>query len=69
MIKKYIKLFQKILKTILKNEHKGYKRKAEINKLIARPLTKTMHKMHRASQDNYLKMHSKNFQLHCRKRS
>lgn len=46
-------LSEKILKTILKNEHKGYKRKAEINKLIARPLTKTMHKMHRASQDNY----------------
>ncbi|HMH23265.1 MAG TPA: DNA (cytosine-5-)-methyltransferase [Puia sp.] len=43
----------KILKTILKSEHKGYKRKAEINKLIARPLCKSMHKMHRASQDNY----------------
>jgi DNA (cytosine-5)-methyltransferase 1 len=46
-------LSKKIKKTILKHEHKGYKRKAEINLLIARPLTKTMHKMHRASQDNY----------------
>jgi len=46
-------LSDKILKTILKDQHKGYRRKAEINKLIARPITKTMHKMHRASQDNY----------------
>jgi DNA (cytosine-5)-methyltransferase 1 len=46
-------LSKKILGTILKHEHKGYKRKAEINKMIARPLCKTMHKMHRASQDNY----------------
>lgn len=46
-------LSDKILKTILKSQHKGYSRKAEINKLIARPLTRTMHKMHRASQDNY----------------
>jgi len=43
----------KLLKTILTNQHKGYNRKAEINKLIARPICKTMHKMHRASQDNY----------------
>jgi DNA (cytosine-5)-methyltransferase 1 len=46
-------LSDRILKTILKDQHKGYSRKAEINKLIARPVTKTMHKMHRASQDNY----------------
>ena len=46
-------LSENILKTILKDEHKGYKRKAEINKLIARPVCKSMHKMHRASQDNY----------------
>lgn len=46
-------LSEKIKKTILADEKKGYKRKAEINKLIARPLTRTMHKMHRASQDNY----------------
>lgn len=46
-------LSEKIKKTILRDEHKGYRRKAEINKLVARPLTRTMHKMHRASQDNY----------------
>lgn len=46
-------LSEKILKTILKDQHKGYSRKAEINKLIARPVCKSMHKMHRASQDNY----------------
>ncbi len=46
-------LSNKILKTILKSVHGGYSRPAEINQMIARPLTKTMHKMHRASQDNY----------------
>lgn len=46
-------LSDKILETILKDKHKGYNRKAEINLLTARPLCKTMHKMHRASQDNY----------------
>lgn len=50
--KKYY-LSEKIKKTILADQHKGYSRKAEINRLIARPLTRTMHKMHRASQDNY----------------
>jgi len=46
-------LSDKIKVTILKDSHKGYNRKAEINKIIARPITRTMHKMHRASQDNY----------------
>jgi DNA (cytosine-5)-methyltransferase 1 len=46
-------LSSRILSTILKHQHKGYSRRAEINRLIARPLTRTMHKMHRASQDNY----------------
>ena len=46
-------LSEKIKKTILADEHKGYFRKAEINRILARPLTRTMHKMHRASQDNY----------------
>lgn len=46
-------LSERILLTILKDQHKGYRRKAEINRLIGRPLTRTMHKMHRASQDNY----------------
>ena len=50
--KKYI-LSKKILKTILKHGTGGYYHKSEINLEIARPLTRTMVKMHRAHQDNY----------------
>lgn len=39
--------------TILADGSKNFKSKSEINKLIARPLTATMVKMHRACQDNY----------------
>lgn len=39
--------------TILADGSKKFKSKSEINKLIARPLTATMVKMHRACQDNY----------------
>jgi len=39
--------------TILANGSKNFKSKSEINQLIARPLTATMVKMHRACQDNY----------------
>lgn len=39
--------------TILSNGTKNFKSKSEINQLIARPLTATMVKMHRACQDNY----------------
>lgn len=39
--------------TILSNGTKKYKSKSEINPLIAKPLTATMVKMHRACQDNY----------------
>jgi DNA (cytosine-5)-methyltransferase 1 len=46
-------LSDRILETVLKDQHKGYRRPADINRLVARPLTRTMHKMHRASQDNY----------------
>lgn len=46
-------LSERIKKTILSEGTGGWKAKADINKFIARPLTKTMHKMHRASQDNY----------------
>ena len=46
-------LSKKILKTILSNGSGKFKSKSEINKIIARPLTATMHKMHRACQDNY----------------
>ena len=46
-------LSEKIKKTILSNGTGGYNYKSEYNLLTARPLTFTMHKMHRASQDNY----------------
>lgn len=46
-------LSDKIKPTILSNGSKNFKSKSEINKLIARPLTATMVKMHRACQDNY----------------
>ncbi|SKA04796.1 DNA (cytosine-5)-methyltransferase 1 [Cetobacterium ceti] len=51
--KKYF-LSEKILGTILASGTKNYKAKSEIDLKIARPLTATMHKMHRASQDNYV---------------
>tara|TARA_S200000501_G_C20860516_1_gene759569 strand:- start:1524 stop:2537 length:1014 start_codon:yes stop_codon:yes gene_type:complete len=50
--KKYI-LSKKILKTIMSDGTGGYQYKSEIDLDIARPLTRTMVKMHRASQDNY----------------
>jgi len=46
-------LSEKLKPTILANGSKNYKSKSEINQLIARPLTATMVKMHRACQDNY----------------
>ena len=49
---KYI-LSPKILKTILSHGTGGFYQKSEIDLKIARPLTKTMVKMHRANQDNY----------------
>lgn len=39
--------------TILADWSKNFKSKSEINQIIARPLTATMVKMHRACQDNY----------------
>lgn len=39
--------------TILADGSKNFKSKSDINQLIARPLTATMVKMHRACQDNY----------------
>lgn len=50
--KKYF-LSEKILPTIMSNGTGNYYSRAEINLNIARPLCATMHKMHRASQDNY----------------
>lgn len=49
--------------TILSNGTKKYKSKSEINPMIAKPLTATMVKMHRACQDNYFSdgfIHSSN---------
>lgn len=50
--KKYY-LSDKIKPTILSDGSKNFTSKSEINQLIARPLTATMVKMHRACQDNY----------------
>jgi DNA (cytosine-5)-methyltransferase 1 len=46
-------LSEKLKPTILSNGSKNFNSKSEINQLIARPLTATMVKMHRACQDNY----------------
>ena len=50
--KKYY-LSERIKPTILSDGSSGFKSKSEIDQIIARPLTATMHKMHRACQDNY----------------
>ena len=50
--KKYY-LSEKIKPTILRDGTAGFKSKSEIDKKTARPLTASMHKMHRACQDNY----------------
>ena len=46
-------LSEVIKPTILADGSKNFKSKSEIDQLIARPLTATMAKMHRACQDNY----------------
>ena len=51
--KKYF-LSEKILPTILSHGTGNCYSKSEIDLKIARPLCATMHKMHRASQDNYV---------------
>ena len=50
--KKYY-LSEIIKPTILSNGTKNFKSKSDIDQLVARPLTATMAKMHRACQDNY----------------
>jgi DNA (cytosine-5)-methyltransferase 1 len=47
-------LTERILKTILASGTKNYWAKSEIDLPVARPLTATMAKMHRACQDNYV---------------
>ena len=46
-------LSEKIKPTILCDGSAGFKSKSEIDQVIARPLTASVHKMHRACQDNY----------------
>ena len=46
-------LSEKIKPTLLSDGSAGFKSKSEIDQIVARPLTATMHKMHRACQDNY----------------
>lgn len=46
-------LSDKLKPTILADGSANFKSKSDINQLIARTLTASMHKMHRACQDNY----------------
>lgn len=46
-------LSERIKPTLLADGSANFKSKSDINMKIARPLTATMHKMHRACQDNY----------------
>lgn len=46
-------LSEKLKPTILADGSANFKSKSDINQIIARPLTASMHKMHRACQDNY----------------
>ena len=67
--KKYY-LSDRIKPTILANGSKNFISKSEINQLIARPLTASMVKMHRACQDNYYSdefLFSDNPELHLKK--
>lgn len=46
-------LSERIKPTILSNGTANFRSRSDINQNIARPLTASMHKMHRACQDNY----------------
>ena len=46
-------LSDRIKPTILSNGTANFRSRSDINQEIARPLTASMHKMHRACQDNY----------------
>lgn len=46
-------LSEKIKPTLLADGSVNFRSQSDINQVIARPLTATMHKMHRACQDNY----------------
>lgn len=46
-------LSERIKPTLLADGSAGFKSKSDINQTVARTLTASMHKMHRACQDNY----------------
>ncbi len=46
-------LSERIKPTILSDGSASFKSRSDIDQIIARPLTASMHKMHRACQDNY----------------
>lgn len=46
-------LSERIKPTLLSDGSAGFRSNSDIDQVIARPLTATMHKMHRACQDNY----------------
>ncbi len=46
-------LSDRIKPTILSDGSAGFRSNSEIDQIVARPLTASMHKMHRACQDNY----------------
>ena len=46
-------LSERIKPTLLSDGSAGFRSNSEIDQVVARPLTATMHKMHRACQDNY----------------
>lgn len=46
-------LSERIKPTVLSNGSAGFNSNSEIDQVVARPLTASMHKMHRACQDNY----------------
>lgn len=50
--KKYY-LSERIKPTILSNGSAGFRANSDIDQIVARTLTASMHKMHRACQDNY----------------
>ena len=52
MEQKYF-LSERIKPTILSDGSGGFLSRSDINQMIARTLTASMHKMHRACQDNY----------------
>lgn len=57
-------LTKKIVKTIMGKGTKGYNVTPTIDRKISKTLCATMHKMHRASQDNYV-TDNKNYEKYC----